>query len=411
MSEYQFDTIQDALEAIRQGEIIIVCDDERRENEGDFIFAAEMATPEKINFLATHGRGMICLALTPRRTEELELPLMVQENTALHETPFTVTIDARHRTTTGISAHDRSETILTAIAPETQPSDLARPGHIFPLRAKPGGILRRAGHTEASVDLASLAGLNPSGVLCEIMNEDGTMARVPQLQEIREKYGLKMITIKDLIAWRHRHETLVNRTVEVSMPTEYGVFQLIHFSNELDGLDHVALVKGDVTSDEPVLVRVHSECLTGDIFGSLRCESGPQLHTAMSMIEKEGRGVLLYMRQEGRGIGLKNKLLAYHLQDNGADTVEANERLGFDADLRDYGIGAQILINLGVQRMRLITNNPRKIVGLEGFGLEVVERVGLQIHPGRHNRFYLKTKRDRLGHYLDSAALDSDSGE
>ncbi len=402
-----FDSIEAAIAAISRGEIIIVCDDENRENEGDFIFAADKSTPEKVNFLAMYGRGIICQSLTGERTEALELPLMVAHNTALHETPFTVSIDALGVTSTGISAADRSATILKAVDPETTSRELARPGHIFPLRAAEGGVLRRAGHTEAALDLAVLAGSLPSGVLCEIMNDDGTMARVPELFKIKQRFGLKMITIRDLIEYRQRHEKLVEKTVELRLPTRLGSFRLAHFTNAIDNQDHVALVKGDLSGQEPVLVRVHSECMTGDIFHSLRCDCGEQLDAALAMIEKEGRGVVLYMRQEGRGIGLQNKLKAYNLQDEGADTVEANEQLGFDADLRDYGLGAQMLKELGVTRMRLLTNNPRKIVGLAGFGLEVVERVPLVMEHTEHNVRYLETKRTRLGHLFDPLQKDA----
>ncbi|MBL7032798.1 MAG: bifunctional 3,4-dihydroxy-2-butanone-4-phosphate synthase/GTP cyclohydrolase II [Candidatus Delongbacteria bacterium] len=399
-----FDPIEDAIAAVSRGEIIIVCDDENRENEGDFIFAADQSTPEKVNFLSRHGRGIVCLSLTGERTEALDLPLMVSHNTALHETPFTVSIDALGVTSTGISAADRSATILKAIDPATRPQDLARPGHIFPLRAADGGVLRRAGHTEAALDLARLAGSKPAAVLCEILNDDGTMARVPQLYQLKQNFGLKLVTIRDLIEYRQRNEKLVEKTVELRLPTRLGAFRLVHFSNSLDNLDHVALVKGDLTGPEPVLVRVHSECMTGDVFHSLRCDCGQQLDTALELIEKEGRGVVLYMRQEGRGIGLKNKLLAYNLQDKGADTVEANEKLGFAADLRDYGLGAQMLKELGISRMRLLTNNPRKIVGLSGFGLEVVERIPLVMEQTEHNFRYLETKRTRLGHLFNPLA-------
>ena len=409
IDELMFDSIEAAIAAISRGEIIIVCDDENRENEGDFVFAADKSTPEKVNFLATHGRGIVCQSLTGERTEALDLPLMVAHNTALHETPFTVSIDALDITSTGISAADRSATILKAVDPETTARELARPGHIFPLRAAEGGVLRRAGHTEATLDLAVLAGSLPSGVLCEIMNEDGTMARVPELFKIKKRFGLKMVTIRDLIEYRQRHEKLVEKTVELRLPTRLGSFRMVHFSNAIDNLDHVALIKGDLSGPEPVLVRVHSECMTGDIFHSLRCDCGDQLDAAQAMIEREGRGVVLYMRQEGRGIGLENKLKAYNLQDQGADTVEANEQLGFDADLRDYGLGAQMLKELGVTRMRLLTNNPRKIVGLAGFGLEVVERVPLVMEHTEHNIRYMETKRTRMGHLYEP--LESDIAE
>jgi 3,4-dihydroxy 2-butanone 4-phosphate synthase/GTP cyclohydrolase II len=396
-----FDTIPQAIEDFRQGKILIVVDDEDRENEGDFIMAAEKADPDKINFMAKYGRGMICMPITGQRAEKLDLPLMVKDNTALHNTPFTVTIDAKKGTTTGISASDRALTIQRAIDPDTKPADFARPGHIFPLRAADGGVLRRAGHTEAVVDLAKLAGLYPAGVLCEIMDEDGTMARVPRLREIANQFDLHLVTIQDLIDHRRRHDKLVERTVEVNFPTKFGDFRLIHYRELLTDQNHLAVIKGDVATKEPVMVRVHSQCLTGDIFGSRRCDCGDQLGNSMQMIEKEGRGVLLYMRQEGRGIGLANKMLAYHLQDNGKDTVEANLELGFKADLRDYGIGAQIIRDLGIRKIRLITNNPKKVVGLQGYNLEIVERIPIEVPATPKSFKYLKTKQEKLGHIID----------
>lgn len=396
-----FDPIEAAIEDIRQGKAVIVVDDEDRENEGDFVTAARNATPEMINFMATHGRGLICAPLTEERCAELGLELMVRDNTALHETPFTVSVDLKGRgTTTGISASDRSKTMLALIDPAIKADDLARPGHIFPLKARKGGVLRRTGHTEAAVDMARLAGLEPAGLIVEILNEDGTMARLPQLREIALRFGLKLVSIEDLVAYRMRTERLVERQVDVQLPTVRGDFQLIAYRQTTTGEEHMALVKGTWDPKEPVLVRVHSSCVTGDIFGSCRCDCGPQLHRAMELIEAEGKGVIVYMQQEGRGIGLMNKLRAYKLQEQGADTVEANLMLGFEMDARDYGVGAQILHDLGVRKMRLMTNNPRKRTGLVGYGLEIVENVPLEIASNPHNQRYLETKREKLGHDL-----------
>jgi len=397
------DTVERALADLRAGRLVIVVDDEHRENEGDLVAAAELCTPETINFLLHEGRGMICAPITEARARELELEMMVPVNTALHQTPFTVLVDYRHGTTTGISASDRAATVRALADPATTAGDLARPGHIAPLRAVDEGVLRRAGHTEAVVDLCRLAGLRPAGVLCEILNEDGTMARGAQLDELAAKYSLTIVSIAELIRYRLAREKLVQKIVDVDLPTLFGHFRLHLYHNLMDGKEHMALVKGDIHTPEPVLVRVHSECFTGDTLGSQRCDCQSQLHAAMLQVEREGRGVVLYMRQEGRGIGLTNKLLAYALQDQGKDTVEANEALGFKADLRDYGLGAQILCDLGIHEMRLLTNNPKKVVGLESYGLKIVERVAIEVGQNEVNERYLNTKRDKLGHLLGGA--------
>jgi 3,4-dihydroxy 2-butanone 4-phosphate synthase/GTP cyclohydrolase II len=399
--DIKLNTIEEAIEDIKAGKIVIVVDDEDRENEGDFLTAARNSTPEIINFMATHGRGLICVALTEQRCDELKLDLMVGNNTAVYETNFTVSVDLiGHGCTTGISASDRSKTIHALIDPETTPESLGRPGHIFPLRAKEGGVLRRAGHTEAAIDLATLAGMEPAGVLVEIMKKDGEMARLPDLMAIAKQFGLKIISIKDLISYRLSRETLIKKEVSVKLPTQWGEFEMVAYTQLNTGDHHIALIKGSWEPDEAILVRVHSSCLTGDIFGSCRCDCGPQLHKAMEMIQKEGRGVIIYMNQEGRGIGLINKLHAYNLQENGLDTVDANLQLGFKMDQRDYGIGAQILRSLGVTKMRLMSNNPSKRAGLIGYELEIVDNVPIEIESNMHNELYLKTKRDKMGHTI-----------
>jgi 3,4-dihydroxy 2-butanone 4-phosphate synthase / GTP cyclohydrolase II len=403
-----FSTIEEALADIRDGKMVVVCDAEDRENEGDLTMAAQFATPEAINFMAIEGRGLICLTLTPERCDELGLDLMAAKNESPFETAFTVTVEAREGVTTGISAHDRAHTIQVAIDPKSGPRDLVQPGHMFPLKAKPGGVLERTGQTEAAVDLARLAGLNPSGVICEVMNDDGTMARVPDLEQYCRRHGLKMITVADLISYRRRHDKLVERVVETQLPTDFGDFTAVGFRSLVDEKHHVAMVKGVVDGMEDVLVRVHSECLTGDVFHSQRCDCGQQLEDALQRIEEEGRGVLLYLAQEGRGIGLLNKLRAYKLQEEGLDTVDANLELGLPADLRDYGIGAQILVDLGLTSIRLLTNNPKKIIGLEGYGLRVTDQLPIEHHPNTHNREYLRAKRDRMGHLLHHQGLALD---
>jgi len=395
-------TIEKGIEEIRKGNIVIIVDDEDRENEGDFIMAAEKVTPEAINFMTKYGRGLVCLAMGGERLDELQIPSMVERNTAKMNTAFSVSIDAIHGTTTGISAHDRAHTILTAIDKKTKPENLARPGHIFPLRAKPGGVLKRAGHTEAVVDLTRLADLYQAGVLCEIMDDDGTMARLPKLKEIAKKFNLTLITIASLIEYRKRKEKFVVREAEANLPTKYGDFKIIAYRDLISDIVHIAIVKGELSGKKNVLVRVHSECLTGDVFSSRRCDCGEQVNSALRMIEEEGEGVFLYMKQEGRGIGLLNKIKAYRLQEKGLDTVEANERLGFPPDLRDYGIGAQILVDLGLSSIRLLTNNPKKVVGLEGYGLYITKRVPIEVNPNKLNRDYLKTKKKKLGHLLKS---------
>lgn len=400
MEPIRLNTIEEAIADFKEGNFVIVVDDEDRENEGDFIIAAEKITPEKVNFMLTHGRGVLCAPITEERCAELELDMQVSSNTSIYETPFTVTVDLLEGCTTGVSMHDRAMTIRALADPKTKPSDLGRPGHVNPLRARSRGVLRRAGHTEASVDLAKLAGLYPAAALIEIINEDGTMARLPQLVEVARRFGLKIISIKDLIAYRLQMESIVDRGVEVDMPTQFGHFRLIPFRQKSNGMEHIALIKGTWDKDEPILVRVHSSCMTGDIFGSCRCECGEQLHKAMQMIEAAGKGVIVHMNQEGRGIGLMNKIAAYKLQEEGYDTVDANLHLGFDADERDYGVGAQILREIGVKKMKLMTNNPVKRIGLEAYGLEITENVGIEVKPNPYNVRYLKTKKERMGHTL-----------
>src|SRR3954467_9911228 len=408
MADAPFSTIEEALEDIRAGKMVVVCDAEDRENEGDLTMAAQFVTPEAINFMAKEGRGLVCLALSPDRCDELGLDLMAAKNESPFETAFTVSIEAREGVTTGISAADRARTIQVAIDPRSRPRDLVQPGHIFPLKAKEGGVLERTGQTEAAVDLARLAGLTPAGVICEIMNDDGTMARVPDLAEYCQRHGLKMVTVADLIEYRRRHDKLIERVVETSLPTDFGDFNVVGFRSLVDDKHHIAMVKGEIDGQDDVLVRVHSECLTGDVFHSQRCDCGQQLEDALTRIEDEGRGVLLYLAQEGRGIGLLNKLRAYKLQEDGLDTVDANLELGLPADLRDYGIGAQILVDLGLSSIRLLTNNPKKIVGLEGYGLTVTDQIPIQHPPTAHNADYLRTKRDRMGHLLHHQGLPLD---
>jgi 3,4-dihydroxy 2-butanone 4-phosphate synthase/GTP cyclohydrolase II len=404
----KLDSIEEALEDIRNGKIIIVVDDEDRENEGDFICAAELITPETVNFMATHGKGLICASLTEERCAELDLPMMVTSNTSSHTTAFTVSVDLLgHGTTTGISASDRAKTLRALVDPSTRPDDLGRPGHIFPLKSKKQGVLRRAGHTEAALDLTQLAGLKPGGVLVEIMNSDGTMARVPELVQIAAEFNLRIISIKDLIAYRLSTDSILVKGTEVKLPTEYGEFNLIPFIQKSNGLEHVAITKGSWEEDDQVLVRVHSSCVTGDIFGSYRCDCGNQLHEAMKMVQKEGKGIIIYLNQEGRGIGLYNKMKAYKLQEQGLDTVEANVELGFKEDERDYGVGAGMLHSLGVRNLRLITNNPVKKAGLEGYGMKIVETIHLEVPTNKHNQFYLETKRDKMGHFLNIAKYEN----
>ncbi|MDX6670705.1 MAG: 3,4-dihydroxy 2-butanone 4-phosphate synthase / cyclohydrolase [Solirubrobacteraceae bacterium] len=407
-AQTHFSTIEEALEDIRAGKMVVVCDGEDRENEGDLVMAAQFATPEAVNFMAREARGIICLALTPERCDELGLDLMSAKNESPFETAFTVSIEAREGVTTGTSAHDRARTVQVAIDPSAGSADIVVPGHIFPLKARSGGVLERAGHTEASIDLARLAGLNPSGVICEVMNDDGTMARVPDLVPYCERHGLRMVTVADLIAYRRRNDKLIERVVETSLPTGFGNFSAVGYRSLVDNKHHVAMVKGDVAGKSDVLVRVHSECLTGDVFHSLRCDCGEQLESALAMIEREGEGVLLYLAQEGRGIGLLNKLRAYKLQEDGLDTVDANLKLGLPADLRDYGIGAQILVDLGLSSIRILTNNPKKIIGMEGYGLSVSDQIPIQSVPNPHNEGYLRAKKERMGHTLHHQGLALD---